>query len=710
MALLCATFVLGLFYAANVPAQSWRWSNPSPQGNDIYDMAWNGNLSVQVGDSGQLYTGLNFLGWEPQDSGTTNDLEAVTFFGNRILITGANGTVGYSDNGVNFSTTTLGTSNWLVGVAASPNVAVAVGDNAVIYNSATGASWHYQGQAPNANGSWLLSVAYGGGMFVATGENGYAAASTDGTNWTAYPISGSIKGFTNNLTHVTYISTTNGVMTFPYTGFWAVSDKGDALFSPAGSDTLGQSWSKFDGVLSTNVLWTVAANNTSGLLAGQSDTTVEVILGTTDISWAHQANAPASTYYVALWDSTNCAYRLGGDSGMMVDGSLTNGTYSWEDQYPSPRSLLWQVTVINGLYVAVGDDATILTSDNGGDWTTEALPMTNSVSQSNTVFFCVGGNSNMLIAAGTGGSLALSPNNTVNTILTNVDGSLSTNPASTLGVIWYSMPAPNTNDLAAVCAFGTNYYLAGGNATLLRSANGTNWTKLSVPNTVTNDLAGLAASASLMVAVGDQGVILTSTPDGTTWTKQTSPTTYGLIRVRYLDGIFLALGENGTLLSSANGSSWSTLSAGTTNWLTDAVMVSNTCYVVGNNATVLTSSDFIHWTNMPTITYHSFYGAATQYGQLVIVGVGGSILRNQIAPNLTTPVFFYDFQQSGTNAILAISGYPDQQFTLDSSTNLTNWTTGPLLDFSFDSGTLTVVTSQSTNPPPAHYYRASLVP
>ena len=80
---------------------------------------------------------------------------------------------------------------------------------------------------------------------------------------------------------------------------------------------------------------------------------------------------------------------------------------------------------------------------------------------------------------------------------------------------------------------------------------------MSVPAAAgTTDLSGLAASTNLIVAVGDQGLILTS-PDGSTWTQRTSGTTSGLLRVRCLGGLFLAVGENGTILKSTNGISWS---------------------------------------------------------------------------------------------------------------------------------------------------------
>ena len=86
------------------------------------------------------------------------------------------------------------------------------------------------------------------------------------------------------------------------------------------------------------------------------------------------------------------------------------------------------------------------------------------------------------------------------------------------------------------------------------------------------------------------------------------------------------------------------------------------------------------------------------------------ILRSQVFPNLTSPIFFYDYAQSSGENIFYVSGYPDQQFTLDSSTNLANLTTGPLLDFIYPSGTLTFITSLPSSPPARQFYRATRSP
>ena len=92
-----------------------------------------------------------------------------------------------------------------------------------------------------------------------------------------------------------------------------------------------------------------------------------------------------------------------------------------------------------------------------------------------------------------------------------------------------------------------------------------------------------------------------------------------------------------------------------------------------------------------------------------VVCLQGSILRSQVIPNLTPPTIVTYSQSSGENTFL-VAGVPDQQFTLDSSSDLSNWTTGPLLDLIYGSGTLVFIIPEATNAPAAQYYRATLVP
>jgi hypothetical protein len=699
LALLCA-----LVFPCGAQSLAWYWSNPLPHGNSIVDMAWNGTLAVQVCELGQVYTSPDLVEWFPQNSNLTNNLEAVTFFGSRIIIAGANGAVAYSDDGVDFIASSLHTTNWIVSLAASPDLVVAVGDNGALYTSTNGATWHLQSPPPELYPWWLLSVAYGNGVFVTTGEQGYIATSSNGTDWTAYSIDQSY----GQLEDVAYIDTTGSDKIFPYTGFWTVSDAGDAFYST----TSGTSWTQFGIDSSTNVLYSIAADSATGLLAGNTEVRLGSLV-THRLLWPTQVgpdvtNVPAWTYFTAL-SETNGIYALAGDDGMLVQSFVTNGSYNWTTHYNSVRDWLWQVTQVNGLYVAVGDNVRVMTSGNGADWAVEEVPLTNSVSSSNTAFLCVGGTTNLLVAAGTKGSLAISPNTLFPIVETNTNGFIFTNNASTLGVLWYSLPAPaaTTNDLAGIGTFSNNYYLVGGNGTLLRSPDGTNWTKLA--SGITNYLSGIASyTNNLMVLTGNNGIILTS-PDGLHWSSQPSGTTNWLYRLRCVNGALLAVGENGVMLSSSNGTNWTALHSGVTNWLNDAVMVSNICYVVGNQGVVLASTNLQNWTNLGTITTKSLEGAATQNGQLVVVGFEGSILRSQVFPILT-PVNFLSFGQTAGYNVFSVAGVVGQQFTLDTTTNLVNWVTGPLLDLIYGNGTLIFYEALPSPTPVAQFYRCTLVP
>ena len=124
---------------------------------------------------------------------------------------------------------------------------------------------------------------------------------------------------------------------------------------------------------------------------------------------------------------------------------------------------------------------------------------------------------------------------------------------------------------------------------------------------------------------------------------------------------------------------------------------------------MLASTNFVNWTIVGGITSKSLEGAATQNGQLVVVGFEGSILRSQVVP-ATTPVNFTEYAQSGGYNLFSVAGVVDQQFTLDSSTNLVNWVTGPLINLVYGDGTLIYYQSLPANPPATQFYRCTLVP
>jgi hypothetical protein len=672
----------------------WRWSNPRPHGNNVVDMAYSPalGLGVQVAEQGQLYTSEDLSTWLPRDSGVTNALRAVTFFGPRIVITGEAGAVLYADSETDFRAGTLldgPTGDWLEAVDASSQTLVAVGDNGAVYTSTDGASWKRQ---PSLT-EWLRGVAFGNGTFIAVGENGLIATSPNGTNWTSRA-----SGTTTNLNRVAF----TGAF------FTVVGEAGVALTSTNN----GASWFT-EKTGATNDLFHAAKGDGTRLVIGDNEVRLQNSSG-----WSNQLaqadGPPAWTYYANIGRTD--FFLIAGRTGMIEEGYSTNtDSYFWLPSTESVRQLLFDVTWATNLYVAVGDRATVMTSGNGIDWSLELVPD----SVTNSIFLGVGGTTNLLVAAGNQGSLIISPYAVTNVMVTNVVGTnvvVTNQTISTFGINWYDVqPRPTTNDLQGIGVFGNLYLVTGDNGTVLTSPDGTNWTKLTPPTT--SLLSSVAASPTTVVATGDAGAVITST-DATNWAVHVSGTTNWLYRVRYLGGQFVVVGQNGTIMTSPDGTNWTSRASGTVKWLNDVTWVDGTYFVVGSQGTLLTSTNGIAWTPRGTITLKSLYAAATDSAQLITVGIEGIILRSQIIPDLT-PVSILSYSRftgpdpSTVDNLFLFGGKADQRFTLDSRLDLnTNaWITGAQLEFYDSSGTFYYLeTTPATNAPSQQFYRGTLAP
>lgn len=98
----------------------------------------------------------------------------------------------------------------------------------------------------------------------------------------------------------------------------------------------------------------------------------------------------------------------------------------------------------------------------------------------------------------------------------------------------------------------------------------------------TKQLNFLVFGAGLFVAVGQDGTIQSS-PDGITWTTRTSGTTNNLIKVYFLNSKFFVVGTNRTLLTSTDGISWTAVSfnVGVATDMFMSLSYGNGVYVIG---------------------------------------------------------------------------------------------------------------------------------
>jgi len=595
-------------------------------------------------------------------------------------------------------------------VAANGSRAVAVGDNGAIYTSTNGLVW-----ARTASGTfeWLRGVAASSNAYVAVGENGMVLRSTTGTSWT--PVS----AFTGqHLNRVRYVGKGTNAR------FVAVGDGGVAFWSATGNS----GWASLNSG-TTNDLLDVAENDLGLLLVGDGEMRFQAA-GTG--TWSNQVtdvatNPPPAWVYLSAASAGTNRFWVAGRTGLLYEGVSTNGVgeLTWTPLPDSSHAWLWDLTVIDGCYVAVGDLASILTSLDGIVWAREVVPPV----VTNSVLLGVGGDTNRLFAVGDAGTLLVSHAGWTNVTLTNVVGTnvtLTNTTVNTLGLFWTNRPPFTSEDLQGVGCDGTRYVVSGGQGGVFTSGDGTNWVQRSTPTT--NFLSGITPHPGGWIASGAAGTLLRSDASATAWSLVSLGTTNWLYRVRHVGGQLVTVGQNGTLYSSPDGTNWTARATGTSQWLNDATFVDGTWYVVGMQGLLLSSTNLVQWTRQRIPTIKSLFAAGTSEGQLLLAGVEGVILRQMAVPR-TSPVNLLDYSRtvatvtvgSSTNTVLETNayelflfgGWPDQRFQFETSTNgLTgSWTNLVSLEMYDPSGTLYLIrTRDLTNTPSQEFYRTRLVP
>jgi len=154
------------------------------------------------------------------------------------------------------------------------------------------------------------------------------------------------------------------------------------------------------------------------------------------------------------------------------------------------------------------------------------------------------------------------------------------------------------------------------------SGAGTTWTLRNLGDS----LNGVTYGNGLFVAVGEGGTILTSR-DGVTWTQRTSGTSNDLYSVTYGNGLFVAVGAKGTILTSPDGVSWTARASGTDEWLWGVAYGNSTFVAVGGGGAILTSPDGVTWTQRTSLEKSDLLSVVYGNGRFVAVG-GGTILTS----------------------------------------------------------------------------------
>jgi hypothetical protein len=339
----------------------------------------------------------------------------------------------------------------------------------------------------------------------------------------------------------------------------------------------------------------------------------------------------------------------------------------WRLRDSATTAGLWATAWGKGICVAVGDLGTIVTSTDGLTWSRRTSGTSASL---NSIIFA----NDRFVTVGESG-----------TILTSDDG-----------IVWIRHDVGTTEFLFDV-NYGQGTFIAvGATRLVLTSLDGLTW---NVRNDGERDWYGIVYGNGKFVAVGGITVciyanckdhsVLSVSPDAQTWTAAGLDVGQYLSDVAFGNGIFVAVGAGGTIMTSADGENWTPQVSGSTAFLYNVAFGEGTFVVVGSpGGIILSSTDGAQWTPRNSGTTRGLNNVTYGRNSFFAVGDSGTILQSRYfgPPRLSSPRFLAD----GTFGI-SVLGKVDQTYRLEGTADLSapDWVGAK--DFTQTSETLVVV-------------------
>jgi hypothetical protein len=328
----------------------------SPDGNTwaahsapatLDSLAWNGEIYVAVGNSGEILTSSDGIAWLMTNTGgVSTPLNGVAWTGSQFVAVGDAGTILTSLDGQNWTMRSAGSEIQFNSVAWGANQFVAVGNVGTIYTSSDGQTWTARTSGIQY---WnLTAVAWNGSQFVVTGTGGTLLTSVDGVAWTVLPS----VSFGAPLFGLVW----NGAQ------FVAVGLGGAIYTSPDGTN-----WTNLG--LSGNALLGVCWGAGQFVAVGDLNT---ILTSPDGIVWSSQNSNTTGVSFYGVASNGNRFVAVGGggagSTGSCVILTSVDGV-SWTRQDSGTQSLLLSIIWSGSEFIAVGWDGVILTSRDGTQWT-----------------------------------------------------------------------------------------------------------------------------------------------------------------------------------------------------------------------------------------------------------------------------------------------------------------------------------------------------
>ena len=629
---------------------------------------------LAVGDKGLILISSDGISWTILASGVSDNLHAVawaTTADSGFVIVGANGTViSTTDNGATWITEDSKTTETLRDITFDSNsTIIAVGDNGtIITRPVSNLTWTQQTTATEEDlhsVAWRLEAIHN---YLAVGSGGTILKSiADVTLWEA--VADPPTDFTTDLLNVEWHDMTGS----PGDEFFLATGKdGVLLTTTVNIDT----WKSQTSNISDEWLFDSTWDGTNHIVVGSNGT----LITSTSIdgsSWTTQ-NAQTNEHLLSI-AVDGPTIMIGGEYNTQITTSdptsITSPDIMTEGRITAQN--LNDILFSNGVYTAVGNAGTIISSNDLLNWTAPSSIIDGGSNITNDLFSIgIENKTDHFFVTGAWGTfirsddptadtwtseaiptvpppsasffygVASSPLNPVETLVVTVgsggDIFTSVNSGGDWNISAGSTESEETiNDLTKS---DTLHVAVGNNGTILTSTNaGIDWASQKLTSSCGgNHLHAVTWSDATMrfVAVGDSGTICYS-DDGVVWTPppisanlpDSASTLYG---IAWGQDQFIAVGGssvNSVIYTSPNGEAWTARSSSESSILRDIVWNEDHFIAIGDGGTITTSPKGISWTRNSSGTTVNLHSIAIGEDAILIIGATTSPLSTIVLQN-----------------------------------------------------------------------------
>jgi photosystem II stability/assembly factor-like uncharacterized protein len=412
---------------------------------------------------------------------------------------------------------------------------------------------------------------------------------------------------------------------------------GNKLYVSVGeAGTIKVSTNKTDWTMvrsnTTNNLYSVVWNGKQYIAVGSKGT---ILTSDDGYRWLERTSDVKSDLRCVTWG--NDQFVIGADKGAIL---FSKDGIEWKSYFAPIASNIYGITWGEGKYIAVGEKGAIFSSTDGINWSTKPTDIPYSLKS-------VTHNGYFFVAVG---------NNKEYSIQTSSDGET-----------WSKIYTGNIHILHSVVWDGTRF-LAIGDRYIMESVNGITWKDISPSHEFTG-IYSIAWDGSEYCASGENGVIATSkdciswrqvvlnkhgaytsiawngkefvvvqfgndeilrSPDGDMWfDSHTGGIDYGLIDILWDGKNFIALGQDGKILTSPDGMVWESRETNTQRYLSSIAYSGQQYVVVGDSGTILYSLDGLNWENVSQQEDMHFRCVTFGNNRFIACGQDGLIMTSE---------------------------------------------------------------------------------